>query len=225
MKAIGRWSCGALLSLSVLALIVPVVRADEMADWLAEMRRQNEEFHRKAQEDREALDRFNREAQEAREAMDRYNQQVQAEREASDRAYREAQEAREAMDRYNQQVQEARDAQDKYYRERDLRDAQQERDAWDKWNREMQEWRDSQQKQQEWEDWSRNLWGSADWSAAGSNSNYAIPQPLVILNPFALEKMKPQDQERVRQQATQMNHPIMQSSQRIMKNPFVRSSK
>src|SRR5688500_9343247 len=63
MTSISRRICGVLVGLGVLGLIVPVVRADEMADWMADMQRQNEEFNRKAQEDREALDRFNREAQ------------------------------------------------------------------------------------------------------------------------------------------------------------------
>ena len=44
------------------------------------------------------------------------------------------------------------------------------------------------------------------------------------LNPFALEKMKPDDQERVRQEATQMGQPIRQESG-IIQNPFVPSPK
>jgi hypothetical protein len=72
----------------------PAARADEMADWMAEMRRQNDEFNRQAQEDREAMDRFNREAQEAREAMDKFNREAQAERDARDNWNREVQEWR-----------------------------------------------------------------------------------------------------------------------------------
>src|SRR3954467_11759644 len=64
MKAIGRWIFGALLSLCVLSMIVRGVRADETADSMAEMQRQNDEFNRQAQEEREARDKFNREAYE-----------------------------------------------------------------------------------------------------------------------------------------------------------------
>jgi hypothetical protein len=41
---------GALLGLFALSVIVPAVRANEAADWMAEMRRQNDEFNRQAQE-------------------------------------------------------------------------------------------------------------------------------------------------------------------------------
>jgi hypothetical protein len=77
MKTTSRRIFGALLGLCVLSVIVPGVRADETADWMAEMRRQNDEFNRQAQEDRDARDKFNREAQEAREAMDKWNREVQ----------------------------------------------------------------------------------------------------------------------------------------------------
>src|SRR5580765_6513754 len=68
MKTTSRRIFGALLGLCVLPVTVPGVRGDETADWMAEMRRQNDEFNRQAQEDREARDRFNREAQEERDA-------------------------------------------------------------------------------------------------------------------------------------------------------------
>ena len=64
MKTTSGRICGALLGLCVLSVIEPGVRADETADWMAEMRRQNDEFNRQAQEDRDARDKFNREAQE-----------------------------------------------------------------------------------------------------------------------------------------------------------------
>ena len=63
--------------------------------------------------------------------------------------------------------------------------------------------------------------GREDWSAAGSNSTnarVARPAGLVILNPFALEKMAPKDQQRVRQQARQ-------TGLQVIENPFVRSPK
>ena len=57
-------------------------------------------------------------------------------------------------------------------------------------------------------------------SAAGSAA-------VVILNPFALETMKPEDQKRVRQEAAQTGLPILEKSQgvyqQIITNPFVRS--
>jgi hypothetical protein len=77
MKTTSRRIYGALLGLCVLFVIVRRVRADETADWMAEMRRQNDEFNRQAQEDRDARDKFNREAQEERAARDKWNREAQ----------------------------------------------------------------------------------------------------------------------------------------------------
>ena len=82
MKAISRGICGVLLGLSVLGSLVPVVRADETADWQAEMRRQDEECRRKAQEEREAADRAYQQAQEEQAARDRAYQEAQQEQAA-----------------------------------------------------------------------------------------------------------------------------------------------
>jgi len=66
--------------------------------------------------------------------------------------------------------------------------------------------------------------GSADWAAAPNSTAPKAPvvrpalaqQSLVILNPFALARMAPQDQEKVRQQINQMGQQIMgQSCSRI----------
>src|SRR5262249_4654893 len=66
-----------LLGVCVMSVMVRGVRADDTADWMAEMRRQNDEFNRQAQEDRDARDKFNREAQEERDARDNWNREVQ----------------------------------------------------------------------------------------------------------------------------------------------------
>src|SRR5260221_1310678 len=77
MKTISRRIFGALMGLCVMSVIVPAVRADETADWMAEMRRQNDEFNRQAQEMREFMDKFNREAQAERDAWYQWNKEVQ----------------------------------------------------------------------------------------------------------------------------------------------------
>ena len=59
MKTISRRICGVLLGLFVLGLIVPVVWADEMADWMVEQRWQNDEYHCQWQQWREEQDRAN----------------------------------------------------------------------------------------------------------------------------------------------------------------------
>src|SRR5262245_15092467 len=103
MKTISRRICGVLLGLFVPGWIVPVVGADEMADWMAEQRRQNDEYHRQWQQWRE-------EAQKAQDAQDKYY----AERDAREIADREWQETRDAWSTWLEEKQ----------RER------QERDAW-----------------------------------------------------------------------------------------------
>jgi hypothetical protein len=224
IKAISRLLGGLVLGLGLLPLIAPAVRADEMADWMAEMRRQNDEFNRKAAEDREAMDRFNREAQAERDARDKWN--------------REAYEAREAMDKWNKEAQEAREAMDKFNRE-----AQAERDAGDKWNREVQQWRESFQKQQEWDDWLNQLRGSPQSDAAATSSkptppkaSAAVPAPApqvhlpavpqrqpVPLNPGAFRQMALQNQARVRQQIMQARQQVTAAPPQEIQNPFVGS--
>ena len=179
MKTISRRICGIVLGLGVLGLIVPAVRADEMADWMAEQRRQNDEYHRQWQQWRE-------EQQRERDAQDKYY----AERDAQAKADREWQ---QTLD---------------------------ERAAWYKWNEEKQ------RQQQEWYAWMARV---GEWSTAASNSSpgqvpVARPAGVVILNPFALEKMPPADQEKVRQQATLSGQQI-QPEQQIVQNPFVRAAK
>ena len=148
-----------------------------------------------------------RKAQEEREAADRAYQQAQAEQAARDRAYYEAQQERAAQDK-----------------------AQAERESWDKYNREWQQtqderaaWYKSNEEARQWQEWMNR--GREDSSAAGSNStNAQVTRPvarsagLVILNPFALEKMTPKDQQRVRQQARQ-------TGLQVIENPFARSPK
>jgi hypothetical protein len=175
MKTISRRILGALLGLCVLGSIVPVVWADEMADWMAEQRRQNDEYHRQWQQWRE-------EAQRERDAQDKYY----AERDAQAKADREWQQR------------------------------QDERAAWYKWNEEKQ------REDQEWYAWMAR-WGG--WSASASDSTpgqvrVARPPGVVILNPFALEKMAPAEQEKVRQQATLSGQQILKEQQ-IVQNPFV----
>ena len=223
MKTISRRICGVVLGLGVLGFIVPVVRADEMADWMAEMQRQNEECRRKAQEDREAQDRANQQAQAEQAARDRAYQEAQQEQAARDRAYREAQQEQEARAKADYEAQQQREAQDK---------SQADKESWDKYWREWQQtqderaaWYEKQRREQEWEEWMNR--GREDWWAAGSDSTkapVARPAGLVILNPFALEKMAPKDQKSLRQLATQMGQTIMQEQQ-IIQNPFVRLPK
>src|SRR3954467_8693654 len=128
MKTTSRRIWGVLLCLCVLSATMRGAGAEEPGDWMAEMRRQNDEFNRQAAADREAMDKFNREAQAERDARDKWNQQAQADREAMDKFNRDAQEDRAARDKWNQQV-------------------QADREATDKWNQEVQQWRDNEQKQ------------------------------------------------------------------------------
>ena len=230
MKTISRRICGALLGLCFLGSIGLVVRAD---DWVAEMRRQqDEECRRKAQEDREAQDRAYQQAQAEQAARDRAYYEAQAEQAARDRAYQEDQQQREAQARADYQAQQQREAQDKEYAEREARDkywrdVQAERDAQAASYKAQEDERQRWEEKQRWQEWEKWMYGgSADWSSAGSNSGAAqVRLPgLVILNPFALDKMAPKDQERVRQQATQAGQRIM-PEQQIVQNPFVRAAK
>jgi hypothetical protein len=226
MKTIRRRICGALLGLCVLGVIVPVVPADDMADAMAEMRRQDEECRRKAQEEREAADKAYQQAQQEQAARDRAYYEAQQEQAARDKAYYEAQQEQAARAKAEYDAQQARDAQDraqadreswdKYWRE--WQQTQDERAAWYKWNEEERQRWEKQRQEQEWEEWMNR--GREDWSA-GSNSNspysYAVPRPPVILNPFVQHKAS-EDQEKARQQATQ-------SGQQMIENPFSRSPK
>jgi len=95
------------------------------------------------------------------------------------------------------------------------RERQDERAAWHTWlegtYRQREEW-------YEWEAWvSTGGWNSTE-------AQVVRPAGLVILNPFALEKMAPADQEKVRQQATQSGQQIL-AEQQIVQNPFVRAAK
>ena len=96
MKTISRRICGALLGLSVLPWIVPAVRGDE-----------NEEYHRRAQEERAAADRAYYEAQK--------------EAEARDKAYRDAEQAQKERDEWYRWQEEQRKwyENDKWQREWD----------------------------------------------------------------------------------------------------------
>ena len=230
MKTISRLICGVLLGMGVLGLIVPVVRADDMADWWAERQRQDEECRRKAQEEREAADRAYREAQAEQAARDRYYYEQQQQREAEARAQAD----REAWDKYWRDVQAEQEARDRAYWEAQA--AQAERDAWYKSQEESRQAYENERKQREWDEWHARMLGTADWSASGSYSTepystgpdvqVARPAGLVILNPFALEKMAPKDQEKVRQEAQQMGQPIMSESEnQPIQNPFVPSPK
>ena len=202
MKTISRRICGVLLGLCVLGLIVPVVRADEMADWMAEKRRQNDEYHRsgssgernrigptsRRRRSREARDRAYQEAQAEQAARDRAYQEAQEEQAARDRAYQEAQAEQAARDRAYQEQQQQREAQ--AGRRRSKRPGtngtrtcewyQAERDAWYKWNQEVQQWREKERKQKEWDDWLDRITGRTDWSAAAPN-----PTPANLRNTTA----------------------------------------
>jgi hypothetical protein len=242
MKSIRRRICRVLVGLGVLGLIVPAVRADEMMEWAAEQRRQNDEYHRQWQQWREDQDRADRQAQAEREAMDSYHRQWQQWREDADRAYREAQQAQAERDRWNYEQEQQRQAQAQ---------AQADREAYDQYWRDVQAardadaaWYENQRRQKEWDDWNNNYWWG-HWPL-GESASTAEPETtatqapasrsaarstvhstaVVILNPFALEKMAPEDRARVRELATQMGQRIIEpqdSNQQIVTNPFVRS--
>jgi len=97
MKTISRRICGVLLGLFVLGLIVPVVWADEMADWMAEQRRQNDEYHRQWQQWRE-------EQQQQRDAQDKYYAERDAQAKA-DREWQQTLDERAAWYKWNEEKQ------------------------------------------------------------------------------------------------------------------------
>jgi flagellar biosynthesis GTPase FlhF len=209
MKTIIRRICGVLLGLGVLGMTAPLVRADEMADWMAEQRRQNDEYHRQWQQWWEESARAAREAAEAQAARDRAYYEAQQEQAARDKAYQEAEYARAEQAR-----------------------AQAEQDAWYKSQQEQQQWYEDQKRQQEWNDWWNNQgggWygGSADNSADTGQvwfRGHAAPQSQVILNPFIVEKMTPEDQEKLRQRSKEMGQQITEGPV-LIQNPFVKSPK
>src|SRR6185436_12669031 len=104
MKTISRRICGVVLGLGVLGLIVPVVRADEMADWMAEQRRQNDEYHRQWQQWRE-------EQQRERDAQDKYYAERDAQAKA-DREWQQTQDERAAWYKWSEEKQ--REQQERY---------------------------------------------------------------------------------------------------------------
>ncbi len=201
MKTISRWLCGALVGMTVLGLVVKGAAGDEMADWMAQQQRQNEEYHRQWQQWREEQDRANREAQEAQAARDRAYYEAQSQQEARDKAYKEAEEA------------------------------QKERDAWYQWQEEQRQWYENERRQKEWDEWMGTSMGSADGGPPSGQiwfQGHIAPQSLMILNPFVLKQKSPEDQEKVRQEATQMGQQIMPESEArplLIENPFVRKPK
>ena len=228
MKTISGRIWGVFLGLGVLGLIVqglivPSAAADEEYDrqWREAQDRANQEAQaQRDAQDRDARDRAYREAQAEQAARDRYYYEQQQQREAEYKAQAD----REAWDKYWRDVQADRDAADKAYWE--AQKAQAERDAWYKSQEESRQFWENIRQQEEYDKYWQNFWGTDDWSAASDSTSRNVRQPagLVILNPFALEKMKPDDQERVRQEATQMGQPIRQESE-IIQNPFVPSPK
>ena len=199
MKTISRRICGALLGVCVLGLFVKSARPDEMADWMAEQRRQNDEYHRQWQQWWEDAARAAREAQEAQEARDR--------------AYQEA-------ERFRAEQERARAEQEASYK------AEQER----------QQWYADQKRQQEWDDWWNNHWGSwhgesADTSATSGQIWFrgsAASQSRVILNSFVLQQKSAEVQEKVRQAATELGQYILPdgpAQPQLIENPFVRRPK
>jgi len=238
MKTISRRIGGAFLGLCLLSLIVPGALGDEMADWMAEQRRQNDEYQRQCQAEREARDRAYYEAQAEQAARDRAYQEAQAEQAARDRYYYEQQQQREAearaqadrdaWDKYWRDVQADRDAADRAYRE--AQQAQAERDAWYKSQEETRQYWENLRKQQEWDAWMGSSGGSADWSAPTGQiwfQGHRAPQSLVILNPFVLKQMVPEQQEKARQEATEMGQLVLSESHapQLIQNPFVRAPK
>ena len=203
MKTISRRICGVLLGLGVLGLIVPVVRADDMADWWAERQRQDEECRRKAQEEREAADRAYQQAQQEQAARDRAYYEAQQEQAARDRAYYEAQQEQAARAKADYEAQQQREAQDK---------AQADRESWDKY------WRDvhaERAEQAAW--WEKQRQGAGvggvdeprERGLVGGGIGFQGPHTWPASGPGDPEslrpaKMAPEDQEKVRQQATQI---------------------
>jgi len=160
MKTVSRRTCGTLLGLCVLSMIVPGAGADDASDWAhqhAQAQKEREEWQRQqeqAQRDYEQRERDRQAAQDwqtqreqaQKERDDWYAQQAQAQRDreqaerdqqARDEWYRQqAQAQQERDDWYKQQAQAQRD------REQAERD-QKERDEWYKQQEQAQ--KDSQQ--------------------------------------------------------------------------------
>jgi hypothetical protein len=209
MKTIIRRICGVLLGLGVLGMTAPLVRADEMADWMAEQRRQNDEYHRQWQQWWEESARAAREAQAAQEAQARWDQQIQEQRDAADRAYQEEQRVRAEQERVRA-----------------------EQDAWYKSQQEQQQWYEDQKRQQAWNDWWNNHMGIGSWGSADNSADtgqvwfrgHAAPQSLVILNPFIVEKMAAEDQEKLRLRSKELGQQIKEGPV-LIENPFVKSRK
>ncbi len=248
MQRIVRRISVLLVGLGLLGGIVPVVWADETADSMAEQRRQNDEYHRQWREWREAQDRADQQAQAERDAADRAYQQAQQEQAARDKAYYEQQQERAAQEKADYEAQQQRAAEEKAQADREAMDKYRrewqatwdEQAAWHKWQEEQRQWYENERRQKEWDDWMNNSWGH--WPTAEPEPTTTATQipaaslrarsaarssAVVILNPFALETMKPEEQERVRQEATQTGLPIQDQPQgfrrKIIQNPFVRS--
>lgn len=187
MKTISLRFCGAVL-VSVLGLIVEYAGADEMAEWMAEQRRQNDEYHRQWQQ---------------------WWEEAARARGASDKAYQEAERARAEQER-----------------------ARAEQEAWYKSQEVQRQWYENQKRQQEWDDWWNNHWSSGSWGSADHSAGTgqiwfqgsAAWQSVVVLNPFVVKQQSPEEQEKVRQQATELGQYIMPESQalpQMIQNPFV----
>ena len=92
-----------------------------------------------------------------------------------------------------------------------------------RWDESAAYYKWSEQKQREDQEFYAWMAWMGGWSTAASDSTpgqVPVARPVVILNPFALEKMAPADQEKVRQQATQSGQQIL-TEQQIVQNPFV----
>jgi len=195
MKTISRRFCGALLGVCVLGLIVKSAGADEMADWMAEQRRQNDEYHRQWQQWWEDAARAAREAQEAQEARDR--------------AYYEAERARAEQERARaeQEAWTKSQAEQRQWYEDQKR--QQEWDDW--WNN---HWGSAYGGSADTSATSGQIWFKGR----------AASQSRVILNPFVLQQKSAEVQEKVRKAATELGQYIMPEGQalpQVIQNPFV----
>jgi len=222
MKSISRQIFGALLGLYVASLTVRCAVADEMADWMAEMRRQNDEFNRQAQQQREDMDRFNREAQEMRDFMDKLN--------------REAQKERDAWYEWNRQVQQWRDDERK----------QQE---WDEWRNRLTGDAEAAAPAAESVTVAAKVTVPESKAPKSALPKSTLPktllvrpagarqfwfparsvtqQPLVIVNPFVSQSQSSQNQQPAGQQiipTRQQMTPWRGEFSQVIENPFVRSA-
>lgn len=154
-KTISRRTCGAVLGLCVLSVVVPGAGADDTADWAhhqAQAQKEREEWQRQqeqAQRDREQADR-DRQARD-----DWYKQQAQAQAERDEWYRQQAQTQKERDDWYAQQAQAQRDreqaerdqqARDEWYRQQ--AQTQKERDDWYAQQAQTQKERDEWYRQQ-----------------------------------------------------------------------------